>query len=151
MYWEECPVQQVIQITSRILVNQKSLTPKQRELMEEFAKSDKSEEEEKPVAVAAVGGSRVDTNEEMKMSRCGGTDPDGHQPGDLYLVFKVREDPIFRREGPHIHVNANVNFTQAILGGTVRVPTLTGDVDVKVYLHNLHYMFCSEKWTPQVL
>nr|GFD31747.1 chaperone protein DnaJ GFA2, mitochondrial-like [Tanacetum cinerariifolium] len=36
--------------------------------------------------------SGVDTNEEMKMSRCGGTDPDGHQPGDLYLVFKVRED-----------------------------------------------------------
>lgn len=74
----------------------------------------------------------VDTNEEIKMSRCAGTDPDGHQPGDLYVVFKVREDPIFRREGPHIHVNANVNFTQAILGGTVRVPTLTGDVVVKV-------------------
>ncbi|GJX98087.1 hypothetical protein Tco_0355106 [Tanacetum coccineum] len=35
-----------------------SLTPKQRELMEEFAKSDKSEEEEKPVAAAAAGGSR---------------------------------------------------------------------------------------------
>ncbi|PWA69085.1 gametophytic factor 2 [Artemisia annua] len=92
----------------------------------------------------------VDTNEEIKMSRCGGTDPDGHQPGDLYVVFKVREDPIFRRQGPHIHVNADVNFTQAILGGTVRVPTLTGDVVVKVYHHNLHYIFCLEKWTPQV-
>lgn len=31
----------------------------------------------------------VDTNEEIKMSRSGGADPDGNQPGDLYVVIKV--------------------------------------------------------------
>lgn len=74
----------------------------------------------------------VDTNEEIKMSRSGGADPDGNQPGDLYVIIKVREDPIFRREGPHIHVDAVLNITQAILGGTMQVPTLTGDVVLKV-------------------
>ncbi|KAL4563697.1 hypothetical protein LXL04_027742 [Taraxacum kok-saghyz] len=74
----------------------------------------------------------VDTNEEIKMSRSGGADPDGHQPGDLYVTIKVREDPIFRREGAHIHVNAALNLTQAMLGGTIQVPTLTGEVVLKV-------------------
>ncbi|GMP41832.1 hypothetical protein CsSME_00011794 [Camellia sinensis var. sinensis] len=65
----------------------------------------------------------VDDNETMKVSRSGGADPDGNQ---------VREDPVFRREGPDIHVDAVLGITQAILGGTIQVPTLTGDVVLKV-------------------
>ncbi|PWA65675.1 chaperone protein DnaJ [Artemisia annua] len=38
------------------------------------------------------------------MSIHGGADPDGNQPGDLYVVIKVREDPTFRREGPKTSV-----------------------------------------------
>ncbi|CAL5330848.1 unnamed protein product [Camellia sinensis] len=74
----------------------------------------------------------VDDNETMKVSRSGGADPDGNQPGDLYVTIKVREDPVFRREGPDIHVDAVLGITQAILGGTIQVPTLTGDVVLKV-------------------
>uniref|UniRef100_A0A7C8ZKZ8 J domain-containing protein n=1 Tax=Opuntia streptacantha TaxID=393608 RepID=A0A7C8ZKZ8_OPUST len=74
----------------------------------------------------------VDNNETIKVSRSGGEDPDGYGPGDLYVVIKVREDPIFRREGSDIHVDAVLSITQAILGGTVQVPTLTGDVVLKV-------------------
>lgn len=32
----------------------------------------------------------MDTNEELRMSRHGGADPDGNQPGDLYVVIKVK-------------------------------------------------------------
>ncbi|KAK9056070.1 hypothetical protein SSX86_027157 [Deinandra increscens subsp. villosa] len=74
----------------------------------------------------------VDTNEELRVSRSGGADPDGNQPGDLYVLIKVREDPIFRREGAHIHVNTNLSMSQAILGASIQVPTLTGDVLLKV-------------------
>jgi DnaJ-class molecular chaperone len=31
----------------------------------------------------------VDNNETIKVSRSGGADPDGNQPGDLYVVLKV--------------------------------------------------------------
>ncbi|CAM8954972.1 unnamed protein product [Rhodiola kirilowii] len=48
----------------------------------------------------------VDENEQIKVPRCGGADPDGNQPGDLYVVIKVQEDPVFRREGADIHVDA---------------------------------------------
>ncbi|KAL0397531.1 UNVERIFIED_CONTAM: Chaperone protein dnaJ GFA2, mitochondrial [Sesamum calycinum] len=74
----------------------------------------------------------VDNNETIKIPRSGGADPDGNQPGDLYVMIKVREDPVFRREGADIHVDAVLTISQAILGGTIQVPTLTGDVVVKV-------------------
>ncbi|KAL6498690.1 hypothetical protein OROGR_028237 [Orobanche gracilis] len=74
----------------------------------------------------------VDNNETIKIPRSGGADPDGNQPGDLYVMIKVREDPVFRREGADIHVDAALSISQAILGGTIKVPTLSGDVVVKV-------------------
>ncbi|CAA0827131.1 gametophytic factor 2 [Striga hermonthica] len=84
----------------------------------------------KTVKLNVVAG--VDNNEIIKIPRSGGADPDGNQPGDLIVLIKVREDPVFRREGPNIHVDAFLSITQAILGGTIQVPTLTGDVVVKV-------------------
>ncbi|KAL6560451.1 hypothetical protein OROGR_004010 [Orobanche gracilis] len=77
-------------------------------------------------------GRCVDNNETIKIPRSGGADPDGNQPGDLYVMIKVREDPVFRREGADIHVDAVLSISQAILGGTIKVPTLSGDVVVKV-------------------
>ncbi|CAL9050770.1 unnamed protein product [Musa banksii] len=74
----------------------------------------------------------VDDDETIKVYRSGGADPDGNQPGDLYVTIKVREDPVFRREKADIHVDAVLSITQAILGGTIQVPTLTGDVVLKV-------------------
>ncbi|WOL17423.1 hypothetical protein Cni_G26215 [Canna indica] len=74
----------------------------------------------------------VDDNDTIKIHRSGGADPDGNQPGDLYVTIKVQEDPVFRREKADIHVDAVLSVTQAILGGTIQVPTLTGDVVLKV-------------------
>lgn len=74
----------------------------------------------------------VDNGETLRMVGFGGADPEGAHPGDLYVALKVRDDPIFRREGADIHVEAVISFTQAILGGTIQVPTLTGDIVLKV-------------------
>ncbi|CAN1822143.1 Chaperone protein dnaJ GFA2, mitochondrial [Linum perenne] len=74
----------------------------------------------------------IDDNETIRVPRSGGADPDRNQPGDLLVTIKVREDPVFRREGSNIHVDSVLSVTQAILGGTIQVPTLTGDVVVKV-------------------
>ncbi|KAJ1257665.1 hypothetical protein BS78_10G013300 [Paspalum vaginatum] len=83
----------------------------------------------KSVRLDIVPGS--DNEDTIKVVRSGGADPDGH-PGDLYVTLKVHEDPVFRREKGDIHVDAVLNVTQAILGGTVQVPTLSGDVVLKV-------------------
>ncbi|CAN6455317.1 unnamed protein product [Victoria cruziana] len=54
------------------------------------------------------------------------------QCGGSGMAVNVREDPVFRREGADIHVDAVISVSQAILGGTIQVPTLTGDVVLKV-------------------
>ncbi|KAK8614809.1 hypothetical protein V6N13_068600 [Hibiscus sabdariffa] len=74
----------------------------------------------------------VDNNETLKVYGSGGADPDRTHPGDLYVTVKVQQDPVFRREGANIHVDAVLSVVQAILGGTIQVPTLTGDVVLKV-------------------
>ncbi|THU72437.1 hypothetical protein C4D60_Mb04t12120 [Musa balbisiana] len=84
----------------------------------------------KSVKLDVVPG--ADDNDTIKVYRSGGADPDGNQPGDLYVTIKVREDPVFRREKADIHVDAVLSVTRAILGGTIQVPTLTGDVVLKV-------------------
>ena len=38
----------------------------------------------------------VDNDETIKVSRSGGADPDGNQPGDLFIVIKVTIYIFFR-------------------------------------------------------
>ncbi|KAK3065399.1 hypothetical protein LTS18_009242 [Coniosporium uncinatum] len=54
------------------------------------------------------------------------------QPGDLYVSIRVAPDHRFGRVGADILFTANVPLTTAILGGELTVPTLEGDVKVKV-------------------
>jgi molecular chaperone DnaJ len=44
----------------------------------------------------------------------------------------VEPDSRFTREGPDVHVNAPVMFTTAALGGYTTVPSLKGEVTLKV-------------------
>ena len=39
--------------------------------------------------VVSLARTGVDDNETMKVFRSGGADPDGNQPGDLYITIKV--------------------------------------------------------------
>ncbi|KAF2613477.1 hypothetical protein F2Q70_00012629 [Brassica cretica] len=52
------------------------------------------------------------------------------RPGKLYIKFKVANDSTFSRDGSDIYVDANISFTQAILGGKVVVPTLSGKTEI---------------------
>ena len=54
------------------------------------------------------------------------------QRGDLYVFVRVAADPKFKRAGSDILYTASIPLTTALLGGEVRVPTLDGEVNVKV-------------------
>lgn len=56
----------------------------------------------------------------------------GERGGDLYFDIKVASHPKFRREEDDIYVEVPISVTEAVLGGTVKVPTLTGTVNLKV-------------------
>lgn len=54
------------------------------------------------------------------------------QKGDLYVLIRVANDPKFKRNGSDILHTATIPFTTAVLGGEIKVPTLDGEVKVKV-------------------
>ncbi|KAI4859677.1 hypothetical protein F4820DRAFT_439096 [Hypoxylon rubiginosum] len=52
--------------------------------------------------------------------------------GDLYVFVRVATDPKFKRAGSDILYTATIPLTTAMLGGEVTIPTLDGQVNVKV-------------------
>lgn len=52
--------------------------------------------------------------------------------GDLYVHVRVASDPKFSRSGSDVLYTAAIPLTTAILGGEVRIPTLDGEVNVKI-------------------
>lgn len=52
--------------------------------------------------------------------------------GDLLVTISVQSHPTLTREGADLFTDATISMTTAALGGSVRVQTLTGDVDLKV-------------------
>ncbi len=51
---------------------------------------------------------------------------------DLYLVVHVAPDPRFEREGDDLYTEIPVDLYTAVLGGEVKVPTLKGDVFLRI-------------------
>jgi molecular chaperone DnaJ len=75
----------------------------------------------------------VDDEMRIRVSGEGHAPEEGHGPaGDLYVQLSVMASNVFKRQGADVYVDAKVPFYTAILGGRVRVPTLDGDVELKV-------------------
>jgi molecular chaperone DnaJ len=56
----------------------------------------------------------------------------GGPPGDLIVVTKVAESPIYKRRGADLEVEVPVTYADAALGAKVEVPTPEGPVSLKV-------------------
>jgi molecular chaperone DnaJ len=54
----------------------------------------------------------------------------GARAGDAYVEVHVRPDERFVREGNDVYATVDLTITQAALGATVTVPTLTGDTEL---------------------
>jgi curved DNA-binding protein len=74
----------------------------------------------------------ISTGKKLRLAGKGMEGKKGGPPGDLYLQISVREHPIFTREGDDLIVEKQINFSEAVLGTTVEVPTLDGNKRVKI-------------------
>ena len=74
----------------------------------------------------------VDSGTRLRLSGEGEAGTQGGPPGDLYVLLRVHEHPIFERDGNDLHCEMPLNIAQAALGTELTVPTLQGDHTLKV-------------------
>ena len=74
----------------------------------------------------------VEDGNRLRVRGEGDAGPKGGPSGDLYVFLTVTPDPRFRREGMDIKSDVSLSYIDAILGATVSVPTVDGDVNLNV-------------------
>jgi molecular chaperone DnaJ len=74
----------------------------------------------------------VDTGTRLRLANEGQPGGNGGIAGDLYVVVKMKEHPIFERSGDDLHCTMPVNIAQAALGTEVNLLTFDGLETVKV-------------------
>jgi len=84
----------------------------------------------KTLAVKVPAG--VDSGDRIRLSGEGEAGENGGPPGDLYVDIRVRAHPIFQRDGADLSCLVPISFSAAVLGGSVQVPTLDGEVNLKI-------------------
>jgi len=76
--------------------------------------------------VTIPGG--VQQGQVMRLKGKGMPGMGGAEPGDALVEILVRLHHVFTREGDDILVEVPITFDEAVLGGKVEVPTITGNV-----------------------
>jgi len=74
----------------------------------------------------------VDTGTRLRLSNEGQPGLNSGPSGDLYVVVKVKDHPIFERQGDELHCTIPINIVQAALGTEVDLLTFDGLQNVKV-------------------
>lgn len=76
--------------------------------------------------------SGIADGQRLRLRGHGGEAPQGGTRGDLYITFRIAPDSTFTRKGNDLLTTTTIQLTCAVLGGEITVPTLTGEVLLKV-------------------
>jgi molecular chaperone DnaJ len=74
----------------------------------------------------------VDDGDRIRLSGEGEAGRNGGPPGDLYVEVRVSPHKIFERAGADLSCEVPISFASATLGGEVELPTLDGNVSLKI-------------------
>jgi molecular chaperone DnaJ len=74
-----------------------------------------------PIPVGVADGMQ------MPLTGEGNAGANGGGAGDLYVFFNVTPHDVFERDGADLFAEVPISFTQAALGDTIPVPTLSGE------------------------
>ena len=87
------------------------------------------EETREKVTVKIPAG--IDSDNRLRVSGKGNIGKRGTR-GDLYVTFIVKPDKHFIREGNDVYIEIPVFFTQAVMGETLIIPSLTGELELEL-------------------
>ena len=83
-----------------------------------------------PLEVRIKAGTR--DGQRIRLAGKGNAGPQGGPAGDLYVIIRIGEHPVFRRDGDDIYLTVPVNATEAALGAKIEVPTIDGRALLKI-------------------
>lgn len=85
---------------------------------------------EREVTVETPAG--IDNGMNLRLQDQGAEGDPGAPRGNLLVTVIVDQDDYFQRDGADVHTSNPISVTQAILGGTIDVRTLTGTVEMNI-------------------
>jgi molecular chaperone DnaJ len=83
-----------------------------------------------PLEVRIKAGTR--DGQRIRIPGKGNAGLHGGPAGDLYVIIRAGEHPVFRRDGDDIQITVPVTATEAALGAKIEVPTIDGRALLKV-------------------
>ena len=83
-----------------------------------------------PLEVRIKPGTR--DGQRIRLAGKGNAGMNGGPPGDLYIIVRAGEHPVFRRDGDDIYVTVPVTAMEAALGARIEVPTIDGRSQLRV-------------------
>jgi len=82
------------------------------------------------IAVKIPSG--VDTGSRVRLQGMGEPGQNGGQPGDLYIITRVRPHPVLERKGDNLYAEVPITITEATLGTRIEVPTIDGTTAMRI-------------------
>ncbi len=74
----------------------------------------------------------IGEGQRIRLAGQGGAGTRGGPNGDLYLIVKALDDSTYKRKGDDLYVDLPVNLYDLVLGGEVKVPTMSGQVTMTI-------------------
>jgi molecular chaperone DnaJ len=87
-------------------------------------------ERTEPLEVRIKAGTR--DGQRIRLPGKGNAGVHGGPAGDLYVIIRAGEHPVFNREGDDIRITVPVTATEAALGSKIEVPTIDGRTLLKI-------------------
>jgi DnaJ-class molecular chaperone len=72
----------------------------------------------------------IEDGKQIRLRGQGNPGPFGAQLGDAIITVKIAKHPYFRLEGRDVRLDLPITLYEAVLGGAVQVPTLSGAVEM---------------------
>ena len=98
------------------------------EKMITFVRQNKNKDETRKLNVTVPAGVRE--GQRLKLSGEGDITPGG--AGDLFVIINLQEHALFQRSEFDVTMDLPVSYTNAILGTSLEVPTLTGKSEIRI-------------------
>src|ERR1700691_5163643 len=83
-----------------------------------------------PLEVRIKAGTR--DGQRIRLAGKGNAGAHGGSAGDLYVIIRTGEHPVFRRDADDIYLTVPVSATEAALGAKIEVPTIDGRALLKI-------------------